>query len=201
QLLQRQHSELSAPFQKLRDDIDRSTALVENLLALARLDSLNQQSLQRSNITLQSYLQELIDAHATMAQQRGINLQLHCNAEQLNINPEMMHIALRNLLDNALRYSSTNSPANSTVSIAVSKIGDMLRIAICDDGPGVDAEQRSRLSERFFRVLGSGESGNGLGLSIVRRIIELHGAKLSFGSGLHERGLGVFLDFPLHGKV
>ncbi|MQR00461.1 ATP-binding protein [Glaciimonas soli] len=192
QLLQRQHGELSIPFQKLRDDIDRSTALVENLLALARLDPINQSSLQRQTVTLQPYLQELILNHATMAEQRGIHLQLHCNADHLSMNADMMQIALRNLLDNALRYSSENS----TVRIATSKTAGMLRIAICDDGPGVDAEQRGRLSERFFRVLGSGKSGNGLGLSIVRRIAELHGATLSFGDGLHGRGLGVFLDFP-----
>jgi two-component system sensor histidine kinase QseC len=192
QLLQRQHSELAQPFQKLRDDIDRSTALVENLLALARLDPLNQGSLQRQQVSLRPFLQELLQSHAGMAAQRGVSLQLRCAIEHMQINPEMIRIALRNLLDNALRYC----PPDSMVEIQASHHAGQLRLAICDDGPGVNAEQRARLSERFFRVLGSGESGNGLGLSIVRRIVELHGARLSFGGGLHGRGLGVFFDFP-----
>lgn len=192
QLLQRQHGELSLPFQKLRDDIDRSTALVENLLVLARLDPLNPGSLPRQQVDIEYFLRELIRTHTAMAEQRGILLQLDTDIDQMSMNPEMIHIALRNLLDNALRYSS----AGSVVQIEANQTLGLLRIAIRDDGPGVDGAHRTRLSERFFRVLGSGESGNGLGLSIVRRIAELHGAKLSFGSGLHGRGLGVFLDFP-----
>lgn len=192
QLLQRQHRGLSLPFQKLRDDIDRSTALVENLLVLARLDPLNPGSLQRQQVDIECFLQELIRTHTAMAEQRGICLQLDIGIDQINMNPEMMHIALRNLLDNALRYC----PVGSVVRIEANQIPGLLRIAIRDDGPGVDGAHRARLSERFFRVLGSGESGNGLGLSIARRIAELHGAKLSFGSGLHDRGLGVFLDLP-----
>ncbi|WP_061938593.1 ATP-binding protein [Collimonas pratensis] len=192
QLLQRQHSDLSAPFQKLRDDIDRSTALVENLLALARLDPASPDKLERQQVVLQPFLQELRRTHAAIARQRRINVNIDTQLEQLQMNPEMMHIALRNLLDNALRYC----PPHSTVKIACSATSGLLRIAVCDDGPGVDARQRNRLSERFFRVLGSGEQGSGLGLSIVRRIAELHGARLSFGSGLDGKGLGVFLDFP-----
>lgn len=192
QLLQRQHSELSAPFQKLRDDIDRSTALVENLLALARLDPLSPNKLERQAVALQPFLQELLRTHAAMAEQHGIGLHIDARLEHIQMNPEMMQIALRNLLDNALRYC----PPHSTVKITCSSISGRQRIAVCDDGPGVAAQQRNRLSERFFRVLGSGEQGSGLGLSIVRRIAELHGASLSFGSGLEGRGLGVFLDFP-----
>ena len=65
-----------------------------------------------------------------------------------------------------------------------------------DDGPGVDEASRARLSERFFRVLGQGQPGSGLGLSIVRRIAELHGIELGFGAGLDGHGLDVTLDFP-----
>jgi len=192
QLLQRQYSELSLPFQKLRDDIDRSTALVENLLALARLDPVAADKLERQSIALQPFLQELLRTHSAMAEQRGISLRIEVQPGQMQMNPEMMHIALRNLLDNALRYC----PPHSTVMITCSSVSGLRRIAVCDDGPGVDVQQRKRLSERFFRVLGSGEHGSGLGLSIVRRIAELHGARLSFGNGLDGRGLGVFLDFP-----
>ena len=192
QLLQRQHTALAIPFQKLRDDVDRTTALVENLLALARLDPINQDGMKRHSVALTPFLHDLIDAHSTHANRREITVELKSEVASLNMNPELMAIALRNLLDNALRYC----PAKSTIQIKITDASGVVRIAICDDGPGVDDEQRNRLSERFFRVLGSGEAGNGLGLSIVRRIAELHGAKLSFGRGLHTRGLGVFLDFP-----
>ena len=192
QLLQRQHSELAEPFQKLRNDVDRMTALVENLLALARLDPINQDALAQQSVALAPFLQELITVHSANAGRRDIQLEIQNGVETLNMNPELIYIALRNLLDNALRYC----PAKSTVQIKTSHQSGGVRITVCDDGLGVDIDQRGRLSERFFRVLGSREAGSGLGLSIVRRIAELHGAKLSFGSGLHDRGLGVHLDFP-----
>jgi two-component system sensor histidine kinase QseC len=71
-----------------------------------------------------------------------------------------------------------------------------VRIAVRDDGPGVSASDRARLGGRFFRVLGTERAGHGLGLSIVARIVALHGAALSFEDGLDGRGLGAVIDFP-----
>lgn len=192
QLLQRQHSGLAVPFQKLRHDVDRMTALVENLLALARLDPINRDGLARQAVTLAPFLQDLTAVHSAAAGRRDIRLEIQNGVNTMNMNPELIYIALRNLLDNAMRYC----PEKSTVEIRTSNWAGGVRIAVCDDGPGVDEDQRGRLSERFFRVLGSREAGSGLGLSIVRQIAELHGAKLTFGSGLNDRGLGVYLDFP-----
>ncbi|MGH8855754.1 MAG: ATP-binding protein, partial [Telluria sp.] len=77
--------------------------------------------------------------------------------------------------------------------------GGRARITVRDDGPGVDAASRQRLTERFFRVLGQEEGGSGLGLSIVQRIADLHGIELAFGPGLDGRGLGGALTWPTVG--
>ena len=99
---------------------------------------------------------------------------------------------LRNLVDNALRYC----PDGSRIEIAAVQHAGHARIVVRDDGPGVDGESRQRLTERFFRVLGQGQQGSGLGLSIVQRIADLHGIALAFGPGIDGRGLGVTLDLP-----
>jgi len=99
---------------------------------------------------------------------------------------------LRNLVENALRYC----PDGSRVEISANRYEGCERIAVRDNGPGVDDANRARLGERFFRVLGQGQGGSGLGLSIVRRIAELHGIALGFGPGLEGRGLGVTIDLP-----
>lgn len=109
----------------------------------------------------------------------------------MEADPQMLDIVLRNLLDNALRYC----PDGSRIAIDARRHGAFDRITVRDNGPGVDAASRARLSERFFRVLGQGQPGSGLGLSIVRRIADLHGIALAFGTGLDGRGLGVTLDF------
>jgi two-component system sensor histidine kinase QseC len=192
QLLERQHPEHQSSLRMLRDDADRCTALVENLLALARLDADHPDLLAREPVALAALLDELRRFYAAQAEAQQIDLQIDCRAAMLYGNAELLRVALRNLLDNALRYC----PPHSRVRIEVQSSAQGVRLAVRDDGPGVPEPQRDRLAERFFRVLGTGQTGSGLGLSIVERIAALHGAALRFEDGLDRRGLGVILDFP-----
>ena len=101
---------------------------------------------------------------------------------------------LRNLLDNALRYC----PAGSRVEIEASRHAGRDRIAVRDDGPGVDAASRAAPDRAVLPRAGAGGRGAvGSGLSIVKRIADLHGIALAFGPGLDGRGLGVTLDWPV----
>jgi two-component system sensor histidine kinase QseC len=195
QLLQRQHPDLAAPFIKLRQDIARLTALVDSLLTLARLDPLARAQLEHQAVALRPLFEQLQSEYATEAAQRGITLALRCELDALPANPQMLGIMLRNLIGNALRYC----PAGSRVEVCAVHEAGRDRIIVRDDGPGVDAASRRRLTERFFRVLGQEEGGSGLGLSIVQRIADLHGVGLAFGPGLEGRGLGVTLEWPLAG--
>ena len=192
QLLGRQHPEMAAPFGKLRQDIARLTALVDSLLTLARLDPLAREQLLRQQVLLAPLLEGVLALHAPEAARRGITLALRCELETVQADPRMLEIMLRNLVENALRYC----PDGSRVEISATRHEGRERIAVRDNGPGVDDASRARLGERFFRVLGQGQGGSGLGLSIVRRIAELHGIALGFGVGLDGRGLGVTLDLP-----
>jgi two-component system sensor histidine kinase QseC len=192
QLLQRQYPTLASSFQQLRDDIDRSTKLVDSLLTLARLDPMSSGNLVRGVVEIAPLLSEIAKLHLATARQRGIAIRTRCMLDHMCINPDLLHIVLRNLVDNALLYC----PPNSTIEIRATWQNGIARLAVCDNGPGVKPDDMVRLTERFFRVLGSGQGGSGLGLSIVRRIAQLHGAVLHFGHGIDERGLGVYIDFP-----
>lgn len=192
QLLQRQHPDMAQPFHKLRQDVKRLTALVDSLLALARLDPLARTQLVSQPVALPPLLEALRAEFALEAAQRSIDLALRSSIERVSADPQMLGIVLRNLVGNALRYC----PAGSRIEVEAGRHAGRDRIAVRDDGPGVDAASMRRLGERFFRVLGQEEGGSGLGLSIVRRIAELHGVDLAFGPGLDGRGLGVTLDWP-----
>jgi two-component system sensor histidine kinase QseC len=192
QLLQRQHPGLADAFHKLRQDIGRLTALVDSLLALARLDPLARAQLAGQAVALRPLFEALRAEYADEAARRGIVLEVHSAIDQVEGDPRMLEIALRNLVGNALRYC----PAGSRVEVEALRHAGRARIAVRDDGPGVDAASMARLTERFFRVLGQEEGGSGLGLSIVQRIADLHGIMLAFGPGLDGRGLGVTLDWP-----
>ena len=83
----------------------------------------------------------------------------------------LLHVLLRNLVDNALRYGAGGSACASRSGAA--RRGAVLRVV--DQGPGVPAAERARVLDRFYRRLGTGESGSGLGLAIAARIAALHG--------------------------
>jgi two-component system sensor histidine kinase QseC len=90
---------------------------------------------------------------------------------------DLLQIALRNLLDNALRYS----PAEAAIQVAVEDHGQAVDLVVADNGPGVPPDALARLGERFFRVTGTVE-GSGLGLAIVARIMALHGGRLALSN-------------------
>ena len=95
---------------------------------------------------------------------------------------------LRNLIDNAVRYG----PAGGIVRVETRGAS----VSVTDQGPGIPPEERARVGERFYRILGTEPSGSGLGLSIVERIAALHGAELALGEGPDGRGLHITLVFP-----
>ena len=173
----------------LRNEVDRCTALVESLLMLARLDPQQPELLVKETVDLPA---EFAALAASTPNGQGGRLALDCQVATLQAQPVMLRSALRNLVDNALRYGA----ADGRVTLEAMPFAGGVRITVRDDGPGVLPEERARLTERFFRVLGSGQTGSGLGLSIVEKIAVLHGATLQFGAGLGGAGLGVTLDFP-----
>jgi signal transduction histidine kinase len=88
--------------------------------------------------------------------------------------PDLLRVALRNLIDNALRYT----PEGGSVTLSIAHEHGAPLIEVNDTGPGVPETDLPRLVERFYRSSEAGSEGNGLGLAIVRRIAEIHGARL-----------------------
>ncbi|MGJ7522561.1 ATP-binding protein [Variovorax sp. LT1P1] len=191
QLMQRQRAAAhDAPIdlQGLRNEVDRCTALTESLLALARLDPERAEALAKEPVDLGALFARLVTARPTGF---GAAVQVDAHGLVLQAHPALLDSALRNLVDNALRYGA------SRVTVDAVSTGEGVRIAVRDDGPGVSDADRARLTERFFRVLGTGQTGSGLGLSIVARIAALHGASLRFEPGIDGRGLGVVMEFSV----
>lgn len=192
QLIERRLTLPAAELQPLREDVDRCTRLVDSLLTLARLEpsSHAHSGLVREAVDLAALFAAL-DTQPAAA--RGITVACRADVPTLMAEPALLATALRGLLDNAVRYGRVGGRVEIT---AAPLPGGGVCIRVADDGPGVPAAERTRLGERFFRVLGSGQPGNGLGLSIVARVAALHGARLQFEDGLEGRGLAVVLAFP-----
>ena len=104
----------------------------------------------------------------------------------------LLGILLRNLIDNAIRYS----PADTVVRVALDQKAGQPFLAVLDQGPGVAAAERDKLGGRFHRLAGTDASGTGLGLSIAKRIATLHAASMTFSETMAGKGLQVVVSFP-----
>lgn len=152
---------------QLHTGIDRATRLVDQLLTLSRLDSLDNLD-DVEQIALAELLQSAVmDIDAT-AHRAGIAIHLVLHAPEVTRpgQPLLLSLLVRNLLDNAVRYS----PRGSRIDVTL----EQRCFTVRDNGPGIPPQALTRLGERFYRPPGQEETGSGLGLSIVKRIAALH---------------------------
>ena len=161
---------------QLHAGIDRASRLVEQLLTLSRLDSLeNLDDVETLNMAdlLQSAVMDIYHP----AQQAGIDIRLNIHAPQVTRSGQQLLLSLlvRNLLDNAVRYS----PRGSQVEVTL----DAHSVTVRDTGPGISPDALARIGERFYRPPGQDQTGSGLGLSIVKRIAALHRMTVSLRNG------------------
>ena len=171
---------------------DRAAHLVEQLLTLARLEPAATAP-NRQDIDLRVLAASSIADLVPMAFQKHIDIELNEGAPvKAQGDPGLLQILLRNLLDNAIRYS----PPESAVTVTLALDNDRPTLTIADQGPGLTPEQQNNVWQRFYRVLGSEQSGSGLGLSIVKRIADIHNAEITTGPGSESQGLCITVRFP-----
>ena len=127
------------------------------------------------------------------AQARRIDIGIaHADAAVVEGQPEALRMMLRNLLDNAVKYT----PEEGRVDIGIAKLGDAVELSVDDSGPGLPEAERERVLDRFYRSGESQAPGSGLGLAIVKSIADQHGATLDIGHSESLGGLRVRLRFP-----
>lgn len=172
---------------QMHASIDRASRLVDQLLTLSRLDSLDNLD-NIEPLALADLLQSAVMDIYHPAQQAGIDIRLNINAPQATRTGQQLLLSLlvRNLLDNAIRYS----PRGSVVDVTLNARSFSVR----DNGPGIAPDALARVGERFYRPPGQDETGSGLGLSIVKRIATLHGMRVSLANGA-EGGLDVTVSW------
>ncbi|MDT7518728.1 ATP-binding protein [Rhodoferax sp. TBRC 17660] len=172
---------------------DRAARLVDQLLTLARLDA--PASAAASGRTDLSALARSVAADmAPQALARGQDLELQAPQPcPVAIDEVLPRVLLRNLLDNASRYAGDG--ARIAVSVAV--VRGWVQLTVRDSGPGLSPAEMARLGERFFRVLGTAQTGSGLGWSIVRRIAQATGAQVEVTHSASLGGLQVQVSWPM----
>ena len=170
---------------------DRASHLVDQLLTLARLEAAPITHSTRIDLAALTRQVASVLAPSALARQQTLELDAPAQAALLG-NEALVGVLVRNLLDNALRYS----PDGATIHVSVSATPQGALLRVQDSGPGMTEEQMSHLGERFFRVLGSDQAGSGLGWSIVRRVAQAHRAKITLARSDLFGGLDVSVQWP-----
>jgi two-component system sensor histidine kinase QseC len=173
---------------------DRAARLVEQLLTLSRLESGAAPVTAAFDLAgvVRQVLSEMAPRAIAKEQEIELDAAKDCRIEG---DPTLVAVLVRNLADNAIRYS----PARARVKVSLARRATSLLLTVEDSGPGMQPADAKRLGERFFRVMGSGEVGSGLGWSIVRRIAQVHGAAIRTDKSAALGGLAVQVEWPARG--
>jgi two-component system heavy metal sensor histidine kinase CusS len=164
--------------------------MVSSMLFLARADNAKQ-LVNLEELSTQPEFQKLLDFFGILAEEQGVTLEAEGNV-RLHADPLLLRQALSNLLANALRYTARGG----TVRLSARDSDDSVFIAVADDGAGIAAEHLPFLFDRFYRAdaARSSPDSTGLGLAVVRSIVELHGGSVAVRSDL---GSGTTFELKL----
>jgi signal transduction histidine kinase len=167
---------------ELRKEVTHLIKVIEDLLLLSQIESLEKIPLKRESIL--EIINEAIDLIGQKAREKSVNIRLNIQDKLIEMVdlleqdflPELMKSAFLNLLDNAVDFT----PPNRTITISVSKTGEKLVVLIQDQGPGVSQDVIPYLFQRHIRSSSNGRKGSGLGLAIVKKIVELHRGEIRY---------------------
>lgn len=178
----------------------RLTKLVEDLLEVARLEE-DRVSFDLAPFDPVQVINDAIDELAPVIRQKRIRLQLKNNLtrrDKVKIDPVKFHQIIRNLLDNALKYTS----AGGRISVHLGVAGGRIQIRIKDTGIGIDQKNLNKIFDKFFREyteLSVHAGGTGLGLFITKQLVDRMGGSLAIRSR-RKQGTAVMLEFPKASK-
>jgi len=175
---------------RLTAGIERASRLIEQLLVLARQEAAD---VKLEPVNLTELAKRTLGDMAGAAGVRDIDLGLE-KADEASVKGQgdALIILLRNLVDNAIKYT----PTGGTVDLSVLRTDKGPQLIVEDSGPGISPEERERVFSRFYRVPGTEAGGSGLGLAIIKAITERHGATLGLGQSARLGGLKVTVSFP-----
>jgi signal transduction histidine kinase len=192
-----------APFDKIREQLGhirssatQLTGMVNDLVADAMMDALDI-SIRQEPVDIAAVLAEVVTANRALAERKRQAIQLVAPPVRwLNCDPDRLREAVDNLLSNAIKYS----PNGGRIELSMSGDKEFTVILVKDEGAGLSQEDLGRLFGRFQRLSAkptAGESSTGLGLSIVKRIVELHGGTVAAESDGPGRGSTFMIRLPM----
>jgi two-component system OmpR family sensor kinase len=184
-------SQASERLADLRRGIERGRSQLDQLLTLARIQSAPVDT--SSSVSILQVYRRVLEDLLPLAEAKQIDIGIVSGDDaQINANEIEVRTLVKNLVDNAIRYT----PQGGQVDLSVERNARHVRLAVTDSGPGIAPGERARVFEPFYRVLGSNQEGSGLGLRIVKTIADRLGwhVELSYRDETSRSGLRVTVD-------
>ncbi len=173
------------------EETDRLNQLVVEVIEMARIDA-GKLHPERRLCSVASIITSAVQDLEMLLKGREIRMEIPANLAPAEVDSEFIRQVIKQLLDNAARYSSPESP----ITVSAGREGNRILIHVADRGRGIDVPEQSQVFDKFFRGRGirSEVSGTGLGLSIAKGIVEAHGGRIWFES---RPGVGSVFSFSL----
>jgi signal transduction histidine kinase/DNA-binding response OmpR family regulator len=180
----------------IRDAANRLTGMVDDLVTDAMADALDI-TIRREPVDISGLVQEVAEANRPLAERKEQTITVLAPPSHIALcDSDRIREAIDNLVSNAIKYS----PIGGTIDIMVTQEAGNIAVKVKDQGAGLSPEDVSRLFGRFQRLSAkptAGETSTGLGLSIVKRIVDLHGGKITVESAGHAKGATFNMQLPL----
>jgi two-component system phosphate regulon sensor histidine kinase PhoR len=178
----------------------RMARLIDDLLSLSRVE-LNAHVRPETPVELAAIVRQVVDALQMLARERGVAVALAVSAEPLPVlgDRDELTRVFENLVENALKYGSSGKRVDIAVERTETAGGGEATVSVRDYGPGIAAEHLPRLTERFYRIdvgQSRAEGGTGLGLSLVKHVLNRHRGRLAIESSLGD-GATFIVRLPL----
>lgn len=172
---------------------ERSTNLVENLLLLARYET-DTLAVGVEKVNLATVAKKVIKDLKTLSsdKQQAVTFENYSENATIDAQSGNIYVVVENLIQNAILYT----PDFGQILISVSFANDNVILSVADNGIGIAPEERSRIFDRFYRCRGTKQMGSGLGLSIVKSIVEYYRGRIEVADGREGKGTSFVLTFP-----
>lgn len=199
--MQRKLCDQPAVYQLVEENLIEADQLLSTfnaLLRIARIES-GGEGKTHGPLALEPMVWDAAELYEALAQEKDQHFKFHAEPELLiRGDRDLLFQVLANLLDNAIKYT----PEGGHIELSLERRAEHVVIIVRDDGPGIPAAEREKVLQRFYRLERCRKTpGNGLGLSLVAAVMNLHQAKLELADNPNGQGLEIRLLFPLYRPV
>jgi signal transduction histidine kinase len=182
---------------KGKESNERMVRLVDDMLTVTRIES-GHSDYTLTRVSMKKFLDDLTGNFVAIAFERGVQFEMHADIDEsveVMIDTERMPFVFENLIDNAIKYTS----AGGIVSVMLARTAKNVLVTIADTGIGIPTDEQKNIFTKFFRATNAVKvvtDGNGLGLFVVKTIVERHGGTVSFVSEVG-KGTVFTIELPL----